>query len=233
MDRTVAAIEETSGGAQPSALGSGGWRRARSAAWWTVRSGLVGPAARAVSHAIAAAPRWSPLRALAPLRSRLKGEMTAARLIEILDALDRCGVSCILAGGWGVDALAGRQSRRHDDADIVVHHFEHDSHRACAALAELGFRFVERHDRPAVLIGDQWTLEDGARCRIDLLRLEDSLVQQALGGDEQGDAPATALVTVGRVGARQVRCLAAAAQRILHSGFAARTVDRHDLKLLS
>jgi lincosamide nucleotidyltransferase A/C/D/E len=220
------------GGPPTPAPGVVCWRPARVVGWWAVRSGVVGPLARALSHAIAAAPRRSPLRVFAPLRSRLKGEVTADRLVAIFDTLEGHGVRCWLAGGWGIDALAGSQSRRHDDVDVLVDDFEGTIRQACEALATLGFRFVERHDRPAALVSEQWTLEDGAHCRIDLLHLEHALLADALrrGAAAEGRP---AMFTVGRVGLRDVPCLSAEAQRVLHSGFAPRTVDRHDLRVLS
>lgn len=203
-------------------------RLSRAASWRVLHNRLVGPGARAASHAIAASPRWSPLRALAPLRSRLKGEITATRLAEIVDALDRGGVRYWLAGGWGVDALGGRQSRRHDDVDVVLDDFDRRAALACEVLAELGFRLVERHERPVDLMGDQWVLDDGAGCRIDLLNLDTAALAEAV--SRTGAVPA--LFTEGRAGHRRVPCLAAAAQHVLHSGFAARAVHRHDVRLL-
>lgn len=37
-------------------------------------------------------------------------------------ALSDAGVSCWVVGGWGVDALLGRQSRPHKDLDVLVLH---------------------------------------------------------------------------------------------------------------
>lgn len=210
-------------------LGAG--RAARTFGWWAVRGRVVGSAARSLSHAIAAAPPWSPLRALVPLRSRLKGEVTAGRLVEILHVLDGAGVRYWLAGGWGIDALSGRQARRHDDADIVLDDFERQIGPACEALGAAGFRVVARNDRPAALLADQWALDDGSGCRIDLLELEAGVLAEILGGD--GAPPDGAdLYAQGRVDGYRAPCLSAAAQRVLHSGFAARPVDRHDLRLL-
>ncbi|MGH9109981.1 MAG: nucleotidyltransferase domain-containing protein [Acidimicrobiales bacterium] len=190
---------------------------------------LAGPAARRVSHAVAAAPRWSPWRALAPVRSKVKGQVTANRLVQVVDALDRTGMTYWLAGGWGVDALCGCQSRRHDDLDVVLDDFDRRVPDARHALVALGFDLVDRHLRPAALLGDQWTLDDGAGCRIDLLSLDEGAL--AAGILRAGGSP-TDLFTDGRVGRRRVPCLTPAAQRVLHSGFASRSVDLHDLRLL-
>ena len=70
-------------------------------------------------------------------------ELTAAMLdasdvLVVLDQLDRAGVVVWLDGGWGVDALVGRQSRPHHDLDLVI--ARDDCPAAQAALAGLGFQ---------------------------------------------------------------------------------------------
>jgi lincosamide nucleotidyltransferase A/C/D/E len=47
-------------------------------------------------------------------------EMTAAEALHIYAALDRAGVAVWIDGGWGVDALLGRQLRPHEDLDIAL-----------------------------------------------------------------------------------------------------------------
>ena len=46
--------------------------------------------------------------------------MNAERVLEILDRLRSHGVTASVDGGWGVDALVGRQTRPHEDLDLVV-----------------------------------------------------------------------------------------------------------------
>lgn len=196
--------------------------------WRIVRSTLAGSLARAVSHRIAGAPRRSPLRAVAFLRSRLKGELTAPRLHEILSALDGSGVNYWLAGGWGVDALVGHQSRRHDDVDIVIDQFDRCAPIACRALSLIGFEEIERHEQPTSWAGDQWTLEDARAARIDLLSLHEDFVRDRLGSLDTNSS----LFAQGRIGSRSAPCLSAPVQRLLHDGLS-RPVDRHDVRILA
>ncbi|MDR2125703.1 MAG: aminoglycoside adenylyltransferase, partial [Prevotellaceae bacterium] len=44
--------------------------------------------------------------------------MTEQNVIEILKIAKRTGIALWLDGGWGVDALAGRQTRLHNDVDV-------------------------------------------------------------------------------------------------------------------
>jgi lincosamide nucleotidyltransferase A/C/D/E len=46
------------------------------------------------------------------------GGMALAEVMRVLRALEAAGVRYWLEGGWGVDALAGRQTRPHRDLDI-------------------------------------------------------------------------------------------------------------------
>ena len=84
-----------------------------------------------LSRTAASSPESLPVRlVLGPLRARLRGSMNAEEVLRILDALEDKGVRYWLSGGWGVDALAGRQTRPHDDLDIAIDDFERDEPRA-------------------------------------------------------------------------------------------------------
>jgi lincosamide nucleotidyltransferase A/C/D/E len=63
--------------------------------------------------------------------------MAAADVIEVLDQLDASGIRFWVDGGWGVDALLGRETRLREDLDVVV---GRDDLRAVrTSLAALGF----------------------------------------------------------------------------------------------
>ena len=47
-----------------------------------------------------------------------KETVTQADLFKVLDMLEQFGIRYWLDGGWGVDALVGRQTREHRDVDI-------------------------------------------------------------------------------------------------------------------
>lgn len=203
-------------------------RSGRSVSWRILRSPTFGPWASGLSHRIAAAPRWSPLHLLAALRSSLRGEVDAARLLAILDALDGARISYWLAGGWGIDALVGRQTRRHDDADLIIDDFDQRAPAACTVLSTIGFELIECHRQP-VWMPDQWVLEDVEGARIDLVSLSWGLVRAASPDDPSGGR----VFAVGTVAGRQVPCLSIDTQRLFHSGFPLRHVHRRDLDALA
>jgi lincosamide nucleotidyltransferase A/C/D/E len=47
--------------------------------------------------------------------------MSIPDVTAVLTALDRAHVRHWVAGGWGVAALVGRQTREHRDLDLAVH----------------------------------------------------------------------------------------------------------------
>jgi lincosamide nucleotidyltransferase A/C/D/E len=46
--------------------------------------------------------------------------MSAADVLDVTSRLEAAGISFWLDGGWGVDALVGRETRPHSDLDLVV-----------------------------------------------------------------------------------------------------------------
>jgi len=150
---------------------------------------------------------------------------SAADVVDILSCLTRAGVEARLSGGWGVDALVGRQTREHRDVDVAV-----DANQlgaAQAALAVLGF-----------VVTTDWLpvrLELSEGCRhIDLHPLHyrpDGSAWQAGLEATRFEYPSDAW-TRGWVGRSKVICLTGARQRLFHSGYPPRKVDLHDLLLL-
>src|SRR3954462_9576165 len=68
--------------------------------------------------------------------------MSAAEVLRVLAVLERAWV----AGGWGVDALVGEQTREHRDLDLAI---DADGEAdALATLAGLGY-VIETDWRPA------------------------------------------------------------------------------------
>jgi lincosamide nucleotidyltransferase A/C/D/E len=46
--------------------------------------------------------------------------ISAADAAAIVERLETSGLAVWIDGGWAVDAFAGRQTRPHDDPDLVV-----------------------------------------------------------------------------------------------------------------
>jgi len=50
----------------------------------------------------------------------IDGEITQQDAIDLLDRFEAVGIEVVVDGGWGVDALPGRQTRPHLDLDIAL-----------------------------------------------------------------------------------------------------------------
>lgn len=69
--------------------------------------------------------------------------MDLSEILTVVAAFSAAGCRFWLEGGWGVDALVGRQTRAHRDVDIDAQHEE----TALAVLADLGYT-IETDWRP-------------------------------------------------------------------------------------
>jgi lincosamide nucleotidyltransferase A/C/D/E len=66
--------------------------------------------------------------------------MEAGDVLRVYDRLEDLGIESWIEGGWDLDALLERQTRPHEDLDLVVR--VADVPRLLDALAEHGFRHV-------------------------------------------------------------------------------------------
>lgn len=190
---------------------------------------LVGDGVRRLSGAVNAAPPRSPLRRLAPLRRALRPPATGSQVLAVLEVLDALPVRYWVAGGWGVDALAGRESRRHDDLDVVLDDFPRVIEMVGGALAARGFRVLERAHRQTWM-PDRWHLEDRHNLHVELVSLDRARVEEAAAA--QGAAGRLEPFATGTIAGRSVPCLSSGAQWVVHGGYEPRPADRHDLALL-
>jgi lincosamide nucleotidyltransferase A/C/D/E len=153
-------------------------------------------------------------------------EMHAGDVLAVARAIASVTGHWWVAGGWGVDALVGLQTRRHRDLDIVVDETQLNLDRLIAALAELGLdRLAERRTEGSIAPRRVW-LADRAGHSVDLLPVDlDRSPFRAT-----GDAPAA--FTTGVIAGEAVPCLSAALQFEHHRNHRHRSTDRHDLRLL-
>jgi lincosamide nucleotidyltransferase A/C/D/E len=152
--------------------------------------------------------------------------MSATDVLAVLDALSRAGCRTLVGGGWGVDALAGRQTRPHRDLDLAV-----DADHEATALEVLGhLGFVLETDRRPVRV----ELVAEASRWVDLHSVvfdADGHGRQADGDGGHFDYP-SGCFTAGSIGDVAVPCLTVDQQLRFHAGYQPRDHDRHDLALL-
>ena len=63
--------------------------------------------------------------------------MNASDVVELVAWLEQHRIDVWLNGGWGVDALLGRQTREHEDLDITISAADRDAY--AAAMEAAGF----------------------------------------------------------------------------------------------
>lgn len=151
-------------------------------------------------------------------------KMAAADVLELLDFLEDHRVQVWLNGGWGVDALLGRQTREHDDLDITIS--AADSQTYTDAMAELGFTTF-RIDNVF-----NWVLVDGPGRLVDVHLVDFSETRRDSSGiDIYGSAglpfEVGSLEGSGQILGRKVKCETADFQVRGHTRY---TPDEQDYK---
>ena len=178
--------------------------------------------------------RLEPLLRLPPLdvlRRRLV-TIGADDVVRVTTALSEAGVQSWVAGGWAVDALCGRQTRRHGDLDVMVPLDELD--RAGARLQRLGYAlmldqdFGSGHWMPRRLL-----FRDPLGKSVDVHPVRvTSGVLRAVNGPEQLVMTWEQATAVGRLGGTPVVCLSAEAQLAAKRGHAWDEQDLRDAAVL-
>jgi lincosamide nucleotidyltransferase A/C/D/E len=144
----------------------------------------------------------------------------------VLDALASAGCRTWLGGGWGVDALVGRQTRAHRDLDLCFDAAVEED--VLSVMHRLGYA-IETDWRPVrvelVAPGKRW---------VDLHPVDfdgdGNGTQAGLDGDSFWYP--TACFVTGTVAGRVVECISLEQQLAFHSGYEPREIDRADLALL-
>jgi lincosamide nucleotidyltransferase A/C/D/E len=157
--------------------------------------------------------------------------VTGASVIEVVRELEHGGVIAWLDGGWGIDALLGRETRTHADLDLVIDRDQLPSARRL--LGGLGFEDVPdaQPGLPAqVLLAEQ------RRGQVDFHVVvfdSDGNGWQQLGENAWGAYPATGLNGEGSIVGEAVRCLTAELQVRHHLGYEWDGNDQQDMRLLA
>jgi lincosamide nucleotidyltransferase A/C/D/E len=140
--------------------------------------------------------------------------MGAEDALRVLDALDRVGVEAWLDGGWAVDAALERQTRQHDDLDLVVElgHIE----RLQEALSPLGYRVVRGGSPKSFELVDPEGRQVDVH-PVDFVASGDG--HYLMENDDVWVYPAAGFLGTGRVLGRVVRCLSPEVQLLCHSGY--------------
>jgi lincosamide nucleotidyltransferase A/C/D/E len=188
-----------------------------------------------ISRTVASSPSSSLISStLGPLRGRLRGNMSATDVLRVLGALEGESLRFTLAGGWGVDALIGTQSRQHDDLDVVIDDYEHNQPKAWQALVKLGFKHVASQTR-RTWMPDLATFDDGAGHRVELVSIDWERLANASDSSESPlrvDALKGDVFAEGKINGVVVPCLSSRVQLLYHTRYPLKETLQHDVDLL-
>jgi lincosamide nucleotidyltransferase A/C/D/E len=152
--------------------------------------------------------------------------MTSERVLELLATLRDSGVEAVVDGGWGVDALLRRETRPHEDLDLVV--ALADVARIRAALGPAGFAVAEDH------LPVRFVLRNASGEQLDLHTVtfdaEGGGVQPQPGGGSFRYPPEG--FVRGAIGGREVACISAPVQVLCHLGYEPTPKDARDVLAL-
>jgi lincosamide nucleotidyltransferase A/C/D/E len=151
--------------------------------------------------------------------------MDILEVVRVLGALSAASCPAWVAGGWGVDALVGKQTRPHRDLDLAVRAEQLDE--VLAATTALGYAVATDWLPVRLEVGSSVGWVDLHPVVFD----DNGDGRQDNGEGDYFRYPAAGFVT-GTLDGRPVPCLSAALQLEVHSGYEPREVDLLDIALL-
>lgn len=149
--------------------------------------------------------------------------MTAQDVIGLLKLFEQNGIVIIVDGGWGVDALLGKQTRLHNDLDIALSHT--DVPKAREILVPRGFKDVPRDDTSEY----DFVLGDDLGHQIDF----HSFLFDETGKHIFGiPYPLDSFAGTGEIEGYKVRCITPEWMVKFHTGYTLDENDYHDVSAL-
>ena len=154
--------------------------------------------------------------------------MTANMVHWFLNLFDKLGIKVWIDGGWGVDALLGEQTRKHQDLDIIIPW--EDSTILTEALFTREFVDIPTDDRT----DRNFVMGHQAHGMIDFHVVELTEDGGAVYRPREIDwiISELELNAVGYIGGREVRCLSADYQVRSHAGYTLQDTDFADMRAL-
>jgi lincosamide nucleotidyltransferase A/C/D/E len=175
--------------------------------------------------------RSSRTRVTAVMQKAYRGRhpsapMDAAALLQVVDRLEEHGIEVWLDGGWGVDALLGRETRQHDDLDLVAE--LRCSNRIVELLRGLGYDLVAGAPPKSFVLVDR----EGRQVDVHPVTFDAEGGGVYQDGSGEWVYPAQGFSGRGSVDGKPVRCLSPEVQVLVHAGYELTEKDYRELYLL-
>lgn len=149
--------------------------------------------------------------------------MNAETVIELVELLKSDDIDVVIDGGWGVDALIGKQTRQHEDLDIAIPH--KDVPKLREILGKKGFVEILRDDSRDC----NFVLQDESKNQVDV----HSYIFDEQGNNIYGVAYLPEhLIGQGIINDYSVKCIPAEWSVKFHTGYKLDENDYRDVKAL-
>ena len=155
-------------------------------------------------------------------------QFTASDVVELYTTCGAMGIQLWIDGGWGVDALLGKQTLPHADLDIAIQKIHAPMLREL--LEDRGYQDVIRDDTSAW----NYVLGDAEGRLVDFhVIIFDKAGNGVLGPVENGNFyPAESLTGHGKILDTEVYCISPEWMVKFHTGYPLRESDFHDVNAL-
>jgi lincosamide nucleotidyltransferase A/C/D/E len=162
--------------------------------------------------------------------------MSAAKACAVLRGLMQSGVRHWVMGGWGIDALQGKQTRTHHDLDLLVQADDLPVLQAWLRAEGFARNYEWEENSPVQITGTTWDTAfvehhaDGRELDVHAVWVESGGPRVA--SSDPWTLPANALEGRGRIGDCKVSCASPSGQRALHVGYDLPATHEADLAKL-
>lgn len=147
--------------------------------------------------------------------------MNLENVLDFYAQIEKCGIKIWIDGGWGVDALIGRQTRSHGDLDIAIQ--LKDMQKARRLLVEQGYKEIKRDNEWNFVMGDK----KGHEIDFHVFVFDD--YEHVVEGIKYPDG---SLTGVGVIGGCEVNCISPEHMVKFHTGYKLRENDFKDVSAL-
>lgn len=149
--------------------------------------------------------------------------MSGEAVVELMRLCEQNGIEVFVEGGWGVDALLGRQTRPHADLDIALQH--KDVPKLRALLEARGYKDVPRDDTRDC----NFVMGDDRGHEVDFHSYTFDAHGKLVFGLEY---PLASLTGTGSIQGYSVKCISPEWMVKFHSGYELDEDDYHDVLAL-